>query len=393
MDRLQKIRLFKKLNKAERYFDFSLLFVVILLTLFGILMIFSASSYEANAAFENPAHYLIRQSIAAGIGFVLLVAFSFFPYKYFRKIPAWVYYAIALLFVLLLLVPGITKEGGGATRWIKLFGGFNIQPAEIAKFCIILCYAKFMSGYNYILKKWQGIAVALGLLFPLVMAIWKISDNLSSALIVLGIVYLMCFIASGEWKKFAILTASMGGVAALFVFLVVRFVDPYSEGLGFRLRRIIAWIHPEYFQDSTSYQTIQSLYAIGSGGLFGKGIGESMQKLSYIPEAQNDMIFAIICEELGLFGALGVITLFVILLWRLMTIAYNTKDLFGALIVVGVFAHIAIQAVMNIAVVTNTMPNTGVSLPFISYGGSSILFLMIEIGIVLNIASQIKVKE
>ena len=288
MDRLQKIRLFKKLNKAERYFDFSLLFVVILLTLFGILMIFSASSYEANAAFENPAHYLIRQSIAAGIGFVLLVASSFFPYKYFRKIPAWVYYAIALLFVLLLLVPGITKEGGGATRWIKLFGGFNIQPAEIAKFCIILCYAKFMSGYNYILKKWQGIAVALGLLFPLVMAIWKISDNLSSALIVLGIVYLMCFIASGEWKKFAILTAGMGGVAALFVFLVVRFVDPYSEGLGFRLRRIIAWIHPEYFQDSTSYQTIQSLYAIGSGGLFGKGLGKSLQKLGFIPEAQKE---------------------------------------------------------------------------------------------------------
>lgn len=393
MDRLQKIRLFKKLNKAERYFDFSLLFVVILLTLFGILMIYSASSYEANAAFENPAHYLIRQMFAAGVGFVALITVSFIPYKIWSKIPSWVYYAIASFFFALLMIPGISKEGGGATRWIKLFGGFNIQPAEIAKLCIILCYAKFMSVYNYILKKWQGIALALGLALPLAFVIWQVSDNLSSALIVLGIVYLMCFIASGEWKKFGILTASLAGLAALIVFLIVQFVDPFSEGLGFRLRRIIAWIHPEYFQDTTSYQTIQSLYAIGSGGLFGKGIGESMQKLSYIPEAQNDMIFAIICEELGLFGALGVIILFVILLWRLMTIAYNTKDLYGALIVVGVFAHIAIQAVMNIAVVTNSMPNTGVSLPFISYGGSSILFLMIEIGIVLNIASQIKVKE
>lgn len=161
---------------------------------------------------------------------------------------------------------------------------------------------------------------------------------------------------------------------------------------GFRSERILAWIDPEKYAQGKGFQTLQALYAIGSGGIWGKGLGQSMQKLEFLPEAQNDMIFSIICEELGLFGAIAVILMFTMLLWRMMVIANNAPDLFGALLVVGVMGHIAIQAILNIAVVTNTVPNTGISLPFISYGGSSVIFLLIEIGLVLNVARRIELK-
>jgi cell division protein FtsW len=161
---------------------------------------------------------------------------------------------------------------------------------------------------------------------------------------------------------------------------------------SFRSARIVAWLDPESMSQDTGYQTIQGLYAIGSGGIWGKGLGQSMQKLNFLPEAQNDMIFSIICEELGLFGAFAIILMFVMLLWRMMVIANNAEDLFGALLVVGVMGHIAIQAVLNIAVVTGSIPNTGVSLPFISYGGSSVIFLLIEVGMVLSVAGRIQLK-
>ena len=179
--------------------------------------------------------------------------------------------------------------------------------------------------------------------------------------------------------------------AAVVVFVIVNLAN--GDGLNYRGVRVLAWLDPEAFADSTGFQTLQALYAIGSGGIFGKGLGESMQKLGFIPEAQNDMIFSIICEELGLFGAVAIIFMFIMLIWRLMVIANNAPDLFGALLVVGVLGHIAIQVILNIAVVTNTIPNTGISLPFISYGGSSVMFLLIEMGLVLNVARRIQLKE
>lgn len=166
-----------------------------------------------------------------------------------------------------------------------------------------------------------------------------------------------------------------------------------SENLGFRGERILAWLDPEAYASGKGFQTLQALYAIGSGDIFGKGLGQSMQKLGFIPEAQNDMIFSIICEELGLFGAIAIILLFLLLIWRFMIVANNAPDLFGALLVVGVMGHIAIQVILNIAVVTNTIPNTGISLPFISYGGSSVMFLLIEIGLVLSVSHSIRLKE
>ena len=162
---------------------------------------------------------------------------------------------------------------------------------------------------------------------------------------------------------------------------------------SFRSDRITAWLNPESDAQDKGFQTLQALYAIGSGGVWGKGLGQSMQKLSFIPESQNDMIFSIICEELGLFGAIAIMLMFILLIWRMTVIANNAPDLFGAMLVVGVIGHIAIQAVLNVAVVTNTIPNTGISLPFISYGGSSVIFLLIEIGLVLSVAKRIQLKE
>ena len=224
---------------------------------------------------------------------------------------------------------------------------------------------------------------------PLAAEVYIITKNMSSALIILGIAVIMVFVASPDYKNFVIMALVVIAAASVIIYLVAS----GSDILKFRGNRIRSWLDPESDPSDTGFQTLQGLYAIGSGGIWGKGLGQSMQKLSFLPEAQNDMIFSIICEELGLFGAVAVILMFVMLLWRMMVIANNATDLFGAMLVVGVMGHIAVQAILNIAVVTATIPNTGISLPFISYGGSSVMFLLIEIGLVLSVARRIQLKE
>ncbi|MBP3927063.1 MAG: FtsW/RodA/SpoVE family cell cycle protein, partial [Clostridium sp.] len=207
-----------------------------------------------------------------------------------------------------------------------------------------------------------------------------------------GIGFVMLFVASK--KKLPHILCVLFGV---FCFAFAGPIGHFAEKIGllkaYQLSRINVWLDPEAYPDTGGYQVLQGLYAIGSGGLFGKGLGESIQKLGFVPEAQNDMIFSIICEELGLFGAISVILIFVFMIYRFMLIALNAPDLFGSLLVVGVMAHIAIQVILNIAVVTNSMPNTGITLPFISYGGTSIMFLMAEMGMVLSVSNQIKLEK
>ena len=235
----------------------------------------------------------------------------------------------------------------------------------------------------------KGFLLMMAVPMPIVLLIKVATNNLSSAIIVLGIAVLMVFVASPDYKKFVIMGLIGVAGAALLVFLVAN-----ADSLdGFRLNRIQVWLNPESDSQGIGFQTMQGLYAIGSGGIWGKGLGQSMQKLNFLPEAQNDMIFSIICEELGLFGAVAIILMFIMLIWRMMIIANNAPDLFGAMLVVGVIGHIAIQAILNIAVVTNSVPNTGISLPFISYGGSSVMFLLIEIGLVLSVAKNIQLRE
>lgn len=373
--------------KKQNFFDYTLLFVVIFLILFGLVMIYSTSSYEAADNFDGDSTYYLRKQLFATIlGAFVLAAMTLIDYHFWEKfaLPGLL---VSFVLVLLVLTPmGISANG--ARRWIAI-GPLSLQPAEVVKLEVILFCAVLINKMN---KKWIGTmkGVATILLVPVIFALmlWQITDNLSSAIIVGGIAVVMLFVADSDYLKYIIMVLAVLAAAA-----IVIYVATHSDGGSFRMTRIKTWLDPESDPSDTGFQTLQALYAIGSGGIFGKGLGASMQKLGFLPEAQNDMIFSIICEELGLFGALAVILLFVLLIWRCMVIANNAPDLFGAMLVVGVMAHFAIQVILNIAVVTNTIPNTGISLPFISYGGTSEMFLMAEIGLVLNVSRQIRLRD
>lgn len=376
-------------KQTENFFDYSLLFIVLFLLGFGLVMIYSTSSYEANIRFDDSSYFLKRQIRATILGLIAMIVVANIPYHFWERFATLGYIGSVIL-ILLVLVPGIQYTANGATRWIRV-GGFTLQPAEVAKLGMILFLASLVCRMGRGIRSTKGFFTILAVPIPISLMIWRLTNNLSSAIIVFGIAALMLFVSSPEYKKFILI--GLGGIAgvALLVFAITNIAS--SESLGFRGSRILAWLNPEAYATDTGFQTLQALYAIGSGGILGKGLGQSMQKLGFLPEAQNDMIFSIICEELGLFGAIAIIIMFLLLIWRFMVIANNAADLFGALLVVGVLGHIAIQVILNIAVVTNTIPNTGISLPFISYGGSSVMFLLIEIGLVLSVAKGIRLKD
>ncbi|GFH95705.1 putative peptidoglycan glycosyltransferase FtsW [Lachnospiraceae bacterium] len=380
----------RKKEQTEYFFDYSLLFVVLFLMGFGLVMIYSASSYEAQQDFGSGTYYLRKQLVADILGLVVMMVMANIPYRFWQRFTTLAYFASLALIPVVLTPLGV--ESHGARRWVGIPGiGFNIQPAEVAKTCMILFLANMVCLMGKKLRTAKGLAVLIALSVPHSLAVWKITDNMSSAIIILGIAMLMIFVATPDYKRFVIMGAAAAAVVIGIVWAI--FNTTIIEKLDFRGERILAWRDPEAFAQGKGFQTLQALYAIGSGGIWGKGLGQSMQKLDFIPEAQNDMIFSIICEELGLFGAIAIILMFIMLLWRMMIVANNAPDLFGALLVVGVMGHIAIQVILNIAVVTNTIPNTGISLPFISYGGSSVLFLMAEIGLVLSVAKRIQLRE
>lgn len=368
-----------RFHTSENYFDYSLLFIVLFLLGFGLVMIYSTSSYESGTA------YLKQQAFAVVLGLIAMTVVARVDYHFWEKfaIPA---YIVSCVLILLLLTPlGMTRNG--ATRWLNF--GISLQPAEVAKLGMIVFLASFSCKLGKSIRTFKAFMIIMALAAVVAGLIYVISKNLSSAIIVMGIAIVMVFVSSPDYKKFVLM--ALGVLAAAAV--IVLYIKNQDTAGTFRGERILAWLNPEQYADGKGFQTLQALYAIGSGGLFGKGLGQSMQKLGFIPEAQNDMIFSVICEELGLFGAIAVLLLFALLIWRCMIIANNAKDQFGAMLVVGVMGHLAIQVILNVAVVTNTIPNTGISLPFISYGGSSVMFLLIEIGLVLSVARNIELKE
>lgn len=377
----------KRQGQSEYFFDYSLLFIVLFLLGFGLVMLYSTSSYEAAQNYGSSTYYLIKQLKATILGLVGMMIVANIPYHFWAKFYG-LGYVISVIMLLLIIPFG--HKSGGATRWFRI-GGLSIQPSEIAKLCMILFLAVIICKMGKGIRSLKGFFILVALPLPIVGMVWKITSNLSSAIIIMGIAVLMVFVASPDYKKFVLMALGVVACAALVVFYIVNAAS--ADGLNYRGERVLAWLNPEAYVSDTGYQTLQALYAIGSGGIWGKGLGQSMQKLGFIPEAQNDMIFSIICEELGLFGAVAIILMFVMLIWRLMVIANNAPDLFGALLVVGVMGHVAIQVILNIAVVTNTIPNTGISLPFISYGGTAVLFQLAEIGLVLNVAKRIQLKE
>ena len=365
----------KKVSRAG--VDYSLLVVVVFLLGFGLVMLYSSSYYSASLKFDDSAWYLKKQIVATALGILAMIFFTFWDYRLFKKLT-WIIFFASIFTVFLVLTP-MGVEANGARRWINL-KVITIQPAEIVKIAVILTMAAILS-YN--VRKIKGLGGILAIyviaLIPTGL-IFVVTQNFSSAIIVAAIGAIMLIVACKNNKGF---------IALIIILLALAIIALLAFG-GFRATRILVWLNPEQYSSEGGFQVLQGLYAIGSGGLFGKGLGQSVQKLGFVPEAQNDMIFTIVCEELGLFGGIAVLLLFAFLIWRFMVIANNASDLYGSLIVVGVMAHIAVQVILNVAVVTNTVPNTGVTLPFISYGGTSVVFLLSEIGIVLSVARRSK---
>lgn len=379
----------KRQQNSDNFMDYSLLFIVLFLLGFGLVMVYSTSSYEANLDFGDSAYYLKKQLFATILGLIAMIIVANIPYHFWERFAV-LGYIVSVVLILLIIPFG--HEAGGAKRWLYI-GPISLQPAEVAKLCMILFLASMICTMGKRIRGRRGFWMVLLTPMPIALMIWQITNNMSSAIIVMGIAVLMLFVSSPEYKRFIILGLLAVAGAAAIVFAIVQMAAGAEDSLNFRGARILAWLDPFAYASGKGFQTIQALYAIGSGGILGKGLGQSMQKLGFLPEAQNDMIFSIICEELGLFGGIAVIVMFILLIWRFMIIANNAPDLFGALLVVGVLGHIAIQVILNIAVVTNTIPNTGISLPFISYGGSSVMFLLIEIGLVLSVAKGIRLKD
>lgn len=372
--------------KAD-YYDYSLVAVIVLLTCFGLIMLYSTSSYTAEINYGDDMFFFKKQAMISVACIIMALVISRINYRILNRFAAALY--VAALVLMALVKTPLGQSSHGAQRWLNL-GPIQFQPAEIAKIAVIVCLSYMIVHMG---KKMNSLkaCMTLGAMGTfLALLAYVCTDNLSTAIIIFCITVGMIFVAHPKTRIFLILVAVAIAFLAILVFVIGQSVKETDD---FRLNRIIAWLHPENATGTAAYQTIQALYAIGSGGFLGRGLGNSIQKLGSVPEAQNDMIFSIICEELGLFGATAVIVLFILLIWRFMVIANNAPDLFGAMLVVGVMGHIAIQVILNIAVVTNTIPNTGISLPFISYGGSSVLFLLIEMGLVLSVGKGIKLKD
>ena len=374
-------------KQAVHYFDYSLLAIIIFLMCFGLVMLYSISSYEARTEYGDGMYFLKRQGLIGLGSIVVMMWVSRLDYHMFSKYAAMSYWGSMLLLALVKFTP-LGIEVNGARRWFRLPANQSFQPAEVMKIAVIIFIPYLicrMGNKVHTLKGSLGV-VAWGGLAAL--GVYVLTENLSSAIIVMGISCCILFVVHKKQKIF--LWIAGGGLAVFVVgsYILGRLLE---NSTSFRLRRIIAWLNPEKYASTISFQTVQGLYAIGSGGFFGKGLGNGVQK-TVIPEVQNDMILSAICEELGVFGAIIILVLFGLLIYRLLFIAQNAPDLYGALIMTGIMSHIAIQVILNVMVVTNMMPNTGITLPFISYGGTSILFLMIEMGMALGISRRIKLE-
>ena len=354
-------------------YDDTLLVTVLVLVIAGLVLLTSISAYNGNVKFHDSFYYLKKQGFATGLGLVGMAVVSRIDYH--RWIPLAVPgYLLSILLGVAVLLFG--EEYNGSKRWLSL-GPVSFQPSEFAKVAVIVFLSWLIEKNIKKMGKFKSIVLTMLTILPIVGLVG--ASNLSTAIIILGIGAVMIFTASPKYLQFFWMIA--GGAGFMTIFLALE---------SYRLERIAIWRNPEKYEKG--YQTLQGLYAIGSGGLFGRGLGNSVQKLGFLPEAQNDMIFSVICEELGLFGAVCLILLYLLIIWRLMIIANNASDLYGALIVVGIMAHLSIQVLLNIAVVTNTIPNTGVSLPFISYGGTSISILLAEMGLALSVSRGIKLE-
>jgi len=370
--------------RTRRHYDFTLMFLVIFACTVGLIIIYSSSAYIAQSKGLSSTHFLFRQGLSVLLGILGMIFFSMVNYKIFLlKLPLIRIRIATFIFlvanILQFYVSYLVKDDrNGSVRWINI-GPISFQPSEISKLAVILFVAAVCSRIPKRMRKVGGFFQIGVYVAPIIAFIAK--ENLSTAIIV-GVIFVsVCFVTSTRYWYYFL--AAAAGVAGSIAYVLLN--------KGYRSERITAWLNLE--GSEKGHQILQGLYAISSGGILGTGLGGSVQKFGRVPEAYNDMVFTIICEELGLAGGIAVIILFILILMRMFSIALNAKDLFGSLITVGIMTQIAIQVILNVAVVTNFVPATGITLPFISYGGTSVAILLSEIGIVLNISSKIEYRD
>lgn len=379
----------KKLPKEwGRYYDYKLLMVIMILSCFGLIMVYSSSAYTASSEHGDGAYFVKRQAIISFVSFVIMIWISKVNYHGWLKLTPLAYLAALVCMIFVDFSP-LGIELNGKKRWLQVIPGVEaarFQPTELVKLAIIMTMACLMTifirGKTIDLFRIMCVLAVIGGL-PI---IFVTINNLSSGIIIAGIPIIMYFVASKHNKLYIFLVVAI----AFVLFISYNYIDVIEHFLhSYQFNRIEVWVDPMSDPTGDGYQVLQGLYAIGSGGLLGKGLGNSIQKLGFLPESYNDMVFSVICEELGLFGAICLMILFAYMIYRFVYIACRAPDEEGLLLVVGVMAHISLQVLLNIAVVTNTIPNTGVTLPFISYGGTSVVFLMAEMGLVLGVSNQI----
>ncbi len=361
-----------KMKKLDAQF----MVLILLMATFGLIMVFSASYPAALHKFDNSYHFIIRQAIFAVLGIIAMYILSFIDYHLYQKL-VFVIFGVGIILLLLVLVIGTRLNG--AKRWINL-GFTTFQPSDYVKFALIAMFAHLATINHKKMNSFQYGVMPFGICIAIVCALMMLQPHLSGTIIMIAIGGVMMFIAGTQFRYFGGLIA-IAGAALGGIFLLDK---------GYMASRIDNWLHPLENISSGNWQTVQSLIAIGSGGFLGRGLGSSYQKFLYLPEPYNDFIFAIICEELGLIGGLIVITMFIVFTFKGYKIAKNAPDRFGFMLAVGIVTHICVQAILNIAVVTNTIPNTGISLPFFSYGGTALLMQFGEMGILLNISRHSK---
>ncbi len=361
-------------------FDFTMFLIVIILLAFGLVMLFSASYASAKNLYGDSFYFINRQLIFAGLGFVAMIVVSFVDYRlYCQRFIVFLAEVISISLMVLVFIMG--KTVGGAQRWLEVAGN-TFQPSEILKIATIIVIADYMQRnydrrndfWNSFVPLFIRIVIACGLVL--------IQPHLSCTVIIFLTSFCMLGIGGANGRHLALI----GVFVVVGLFVIIKIFP--MLGFDYVTDRLLSWQDPEADIQDATYQTYQSLVTIGSGGMFGLGLGNSRQKYGYLPVTQNDFIFSVICEELGFIGAIVVILLFIVFLFRGFYIASAAPDKFGMLLCSGIVIHLTVQACLNIAVVTNAMPNTGVSLPFISYGGTALVMQMAEMGIVLNISRK-----
>lgn len=358
-------------------------FVLILLTV-GLVMLFSASYAYSYENYGNSYKFIVKQAIFAAAGLVAMLGFSMIDYHIWRRF-SWVIYIVVLGLLIFLLISPPMVSGMSVKRWFAI-GSFSFQPSEVAKFAIVVLFSTLISANQKLMHNWKFVLFLFGIL-GLTCLLVILEPHLSATVLIAAIGIVLIYVGGLDRR------VVIGGVIIAILGVAVIIVTQSTGFISYGSDRIKYWLDPWADATGEGFQTIQSLLAIGSGGIFGRGIGMSRQKYLWVPEPHNDFIFSIVCEELGLIGAVLIILMFALLVWRGFTIAMRSTDKFGSMLAIGLTFQVGLQAMLNIWVVTNTIPNTGISLPFFSYGGTSLLILLAEMGIVLSVSRGASIEK